>query len=80
MRQRGISKEEIEKTLNEGWEAKDSKSGTEGKVLVFSYDSLWENRHFEEKEVTVYYRFVKDELMLLTAKARYGDNFSRKGE
>lgn len=80
MHQRGVAKEEMEKTLNEGWKADDAKSGTVGKVYVFSYNSRWENKHFEEKEVTVYYKLIKDELMLLTVKARYGKNFPRKGE
>ena len=35
MVQRGITREEIERTLNEGWEAKDAKSGTIGKVYIF---------------------------------------------
>ncbi|MGC8890913.1 MAG: hypothetical protein ACP5PC_09550 [bacterium] len=37
MLQRGVTKEEIEETLTKGWEANDSKSGTFGKVFVFSY-------------------------------------------
>jgi len=37
MVQRGITKEELELTLNEGWEAEDAKPGTIGKAKVFSY-------------------------------------------
>jgi len=80
MNQRGIAKEEIEKALNEGWEADDAKSGTSGRVHVFSYNNHWENKYFEEKEVRVYYKLIKGELMLLTVMARYGKNFPRKGE
>jgi hypothetical protein len=32
MAQRGISPEEIERTLDVGWEATDAKPGTQGKV------------------------------------------------
>lgn len=56
MVQRGITKDEIEKTLNEGWEADDSKPGTYGKVLVLPYHRVWEGEFFEEKEVRVYTR------------------------
>ena len=80
MHQRGVSKEEIEKTLNEGWEAEDAKSGTFGKINVFSYQDYWEGKYFEEKEVTVYFKYVNNELILLTVKARYGKNFPRKKE
>jgi hypothetical protein len=53
MLQRGISKEEIEHTINKGWNAGDAKEGVEGKVLVFTYNNYWEGKYFEEKEVTV---------------------------
>ena len=42
MAQRGITKDEMEKVLNEGWPAADAKSGTLGKVLVFQYNGMWE--------------------------------------
>ena len=37
MSQRGISKEEIEKTLEKGWAAEDAKLGTKGKTMVFTF-------------------------------------------
>lgn len=79
MGQRGVSVEEIERTLNEGWNAADAKEGTSGKVFTFPYNALWEGRYFEEKEVTVYYKYKGERLILLTAKARYGKGFM-KGE
>lgn len=42
MLQRGITKEDIEKTLSEGWQADNSKPGTLGKVLVLTYKDNWE--------------------------------------
>ena len=78
MEQRGITKEEVEKTLNEGWTAEDARPGTLGKVLVLPFNNLWEGRIFEEKEVTVYYKIIKEEVVLLTVKARYGKGFPRK--
>jgi hypothetical protein len=77
MTQRGVTKEELELTLNEGWEAEDAKPGTMGKVLVFSYQQEWEGRWYEEKEVSVYYKGEESVLVLLTVKARYGKNFPR---
>jgi hypothetical protein len=79
MAQRGIAKEELERTLNEGWQAEDAKPGTIGKVKVFSYQQEWEGRYFEEKEVSVYYKVIDNSLVLLTVKARYGRHFP-KGE
>lgn len=40
MSQRGITIEEIERVLNEGWEATDAKPGTLGKVFVFLYNRI----------------------------------------
>lgn len=78
MRQRGISREEVERTLREGWPATDTKEGTCGRVMVFAYNMEWEGRFYQEKEVTVYYKLTVTGLVLLTAKARYGRSFPRK--
>lgn len=77
MFQRGISLKEIERTLNEGWEADDAKEGTIGKVYIFSYDEHWEGIYFEEKEVSVYYKYKGEKVILLTTKARYGKKFAQ---
>lgn len=78
MAQRGVTKEEIERTLNDGWDADDSKTGTYGKVFIFAYNGVWEGEFFEEKEVRAYYKLVNDTVMLLTVKTRYGKGFPRK--
>ena len=78
MQQRGISVQEIEKTINTGWAAEDAQEETFGKVFVFPYNAEWEGKFFEEKEITVYYKYKGEKLMLLTSKARYGRNFLRK--
>jgi len=72
MLQRGISLAEIEETLIKGWDAGDAKEGTIGEVFVFPYKEEWEGKFFEEKEVTVYYKYKAERLVLLSAKARYG--------
>jgi len=77
MEQRGISLEEIQRTLNEGWAATDARTGTYGKVLVLPYASEWEGSFYQEKEVTVYYKITEHGLILLTVKARYGQSFQR---
>lgn len=77
MVQRGISREEIERVLNEGWESHDAKPGTLGKVLVFPYEREWEGAASPEKEVTVYYKQLGSQMILLTAVARYGSGFPR---
>ncbi len=80
MLQRGISIAEIEETLDKGWDAADAVEGTAGKVTVFTYNAGWEGNFFEEKEVTVYYKYKSEQFILLTAKARYGKNFKRGEE
>ena len=65
--------------MREGKEVADAKPGTFGKVFVIPYNSTWENRLFEEKEVTVYYKNVGGKTILLTVKAKYG-KFSRGGK
>jgi len=79
MAQRGITRDEIEKVLNEGWQAADAKSGTLGKVFVFQYNGVWEGTFFEEKEVSVYFKLLNDIIVLLTTKARYGKGFLKEG-
>jgi len=79
MTQRGITRDEIQRVVSEGWEAADAKPGTYGKVLVFQYKEEWEGQVYEEKEVTVYYKAVGSQLILLTATARYGNSFPRGG-
>ena len=78
MVQRGITREEIERVLAEGWEALDAKPGTLGKVMVFPYGHAWEGVSYEEKEVTVYYKSSSAGIILLTALARYGTGFPRR--
>lgn len=80
MRQRGITWEEVELTLREGWQATDAKGGTLGKTLVFPYEAEWEGEFYREKEVTVYYKQTEGWFVLLTAKARYGQGFPRGGK
>ncbi len=78
MRQRGVTLEEIERTINNGSQVTDAKPGTLGKVLVFPYEKEWEGSFYAEKEVMVYYKVHGEEHILLTVIARYGQEFSRK--
>lgn len=75
MEQRGITRDEPERALREGWDAVDAKPGTVGKVLVFPFQEIWEGKSYVEKEVFVYYKLLHGKIMLLTVKARYGQNF-----
>jgi hypothetical protein len=77
MQQRGVTLEEMEYVLNEGWNATDAKPGIHGRVAVFPYDRDWAGRVYPEKEVAVYYRQSGGRLHILTVKARYGSRFSR---
>lgn len=81
MRQRGVTLEEIKKVMAEGWTASESKPGAEGRVLVFPFGAEWEGRHYEEKEVTVYYKNIGEhDIILLTVVARYGSDFTEDKE
>jgi len=75
MQERGVTIEEIQITLNHGKNAEDAKSGTAGKKHVFNFNEYWEGQYFKEKEVTVYYKKVQKKVILLTALARYGEDF-----
>ncbi|RMG04871.1 MAG: DUF4258 domain-containing protein [Nitrospirae bacterium] len=79
MLQRGISLEEINTTLQKGWQAPDAKKGTAGKVYVFPFNKEWFGKSYNEKEVSVYYKYSKGKLIILTVKARYGNNFKQGG-
>ena len=80
MEQRGITEEEVRTTMRQGWKASDAKPGTVGRTLVFPYNAEWEGTQYQEKEVTVYYKVDGDDLVLLTAIARYGRDFPRTPE
>lgn len=75
---RGISEAEVRSVLEHGWPGTDAQRSTGCRVLVFPFNADWEGRHYQEKQVTVYFKVVKDEVVLLTAKARYGSNFPRR--
>ncbi len=79
MEQRGVTLEEVNDTLDRGWEAADVRPGTLGRVLVIPFQAEWEGRRYEEKEVTVYYKMTEEGLIVLTVKARYGSDFPRGG-
>lgn len=78
MQQRGVTREEIEIAINDGWDADDAKHGVIGKVFVFPYNREWEGVRYEEKEVSVYYKQGKGQVVLLTVKARFGRDFPKK--
>jgi len=77
MAQRGVTFEEIAHVMAHGRPTGGAKPGTMGKVAVFPYNALWEGQHYEEKEVTVYFRETEKGPVLLTTIARYGRRFPR---
>lgn len=77
MEQRGVTLEEIQRALDEGWRATDAREGTLGQVIVLPYAQEWEGSFYLEKEVTVYYKQTERGIILLTVKARYGNGFPR---
>lgn len=58
MQERGITLEEVNMTLANGWSANDAKQGTFGKVYVFEYDKERLGKVLAEKEVSVYYKVI----------------------
>jgi hypothetical protein len=78
MGERGVTLEELNMTLANGWPADDAKEGTYGKVYVFEYKREWLGKVFAQKEVSIYYKLIDGRVMVLIAKARYGFNFARK--
>ena len=72
MRERGVTRREVEKTLNEGRQDRDAKQGTFGRKMVFRFNREWQDIYYEEKEVVVYYKLINDEIILLTVISHYG--------
>jgi hypothetical protein len=77
MNQRGVRLEEIHQVINDGRPAPRAKRGTLGKVMVFDHDAEWEGQVYPEKEVTVYYKLIDEQVILLTVLARYGRDFEK---
>jgi hypothetical protein len=46
--------------------------------MVFPYAAEWEGQFYPEKEVSVYYKVTAEGLVLLTAKAQYGQGFPQR--
>lgn len=80
MHQRGITLTEIQRALDAGWKATDTRAGTFGKTIVLPYAQEWEGTFYPEKEISVYYKISADGIILLTVKARYGQGFPRGEE
>jgi hypothetical protein len=76
MDQRGITREEIQRTLKQGKVARDAKPGTLCRTMVLPFQAEWEGQFYQEKEVTVYYKLTDEGVILLTVKARYGRGFT----
>ena len=77
MEQRGVTLDEIQRALDEGWMASDARIGTVGRTLICPYAQEWEGAFYPEKEVTVYYKIGEGGMVLLTVKARYGSGLPR---
>lgn len=77
MRQRGVTEAQVALVLESGWFGNDARTGSHVKVMVFSFDAMWEGRFYEEQEVAVYFKKAGAEIMLLTVKCRYGKGFPR---
>jgi hypothetical protein len=41
------------------------------------FNDDWRGKHYAEKEVTVYFKIRGEDIIVLTAKARYGSRFPR---
>ena len=79
MHERGISHDEVLFAVENGWPCGDAHSGRDCRTWVFDFNSQRGRRSYAEKEVTVYFIPVPDDVILITAKVRYGSNFWRGG-
>ena len=75
MSERGITKLEIKKTLNDGLAISDVKAGTLGKKYLFNFNNVWNNKFYKFKEVKVFYKLINKRIILLTAISRFGNEF-----
>jgi hypothetical protein len=77
MFRRGVTAHEVDETLTNGWPCSDARGEAECRVQVFPFEADWEGRWFAEKEVTVYFKYHRSELIFVTLKTRYGSGFPR---
>lgn len=71
MKIRGIKEEEVIRVIKEG-DSVEAQEGYLGRKMVFLFQSTWESRYYEEKEVTVIYAQEDDIINVVTVKSRYG--------
>ena len=69
--QRGTTREEIFKVLEEGAEVT-AKKGRKAKEIVFDYGKEWLGKFYPQKKVVVIYVMENDGIVVVTAKVYYG--------
>ncbi|HBI24079.1 MAG: hypothetical protein A2Y48_07005 [Nitrospirae bacterium RIFCSPLOW2_12_42_9] len=69
--QRGTTREEILRVLQEGIEVQ-AKKGRKGKEIVFDYGKEWLGKYYPQKKVVVIYVMENEDIVVITAKVYYG--------
>jgi len=77
MLEHGVSEEEVLFVFEQGWPCGNAHPGRDCRTWVFEFNSQRGRRRYAEKEVTVYFKEVNSDDILLTVKARYGQGFPR---
>ena len=69
--ERGANEEEIIETLTTGRPIV-AKSGRFGKVKAFQFNDVWKGKHYDQKEITVYYLVEEESIITITVYVYYG--------
>ena len=69
--ERGANEEEIIETLRRVRPVV-AKSGRFGKVKAFQFNDVWKGKHYDQKEITVYYLVEEESIITITVYVYYG--------
>ena len=69
--ERGANEEEIIETLRKVRPVV-AKSGRFGNLKVFQFNDVWKGKHYDQKEITVYYLVEEESIITITVYVYYG--------
>ena len=69
--ERGANEEEIIETLRKVRPVV-AKSGRFGKVKAFKFNDVLKGKHYDQKEITVYYLIEEESIITITVYVYYG--------
>ena len=69
--ERGAIESEIIEVINNGFEIS-AKSNRLARAKVFEYNSIWNEKHYQQKRIEVIYTIESDSIVTITVYVFYG--------